>query len=248
MKKFTTIILAVMAFTTFALAQEEEGYVMYENTRLVVKTDKYKDFGKAMAHHNKTFHADGPYQANVWNVTVGAKAGQLIWSMGPCTFSQHDERPGGSAHMQDWLFNVMPNIKYTDGSNMWKMDDKYSYSPEGSNFSKLNIRVYDIKEFQAYRFKELLGKALQVYIDKNYDWSFSTYWPEFDTEADEDVALVWGFDKWSWFDKDSNFKKDFEEIHGEGSWEMFIDELKGTVKGTKDEVWELVPKLSGAGE
>jgi len=248
MKRITILTMAIMAFTAFSTAQESESYIMFENTRLSVKTDKYKEFGKAMAHHNKTYHADGPYHANVWHIAVGNDAGQMVWSMGPCTFEQHDHRPDGSAHMEDWLYNVMPNVKYIASSNMWKRDKKLTYSPDDKQSSKLSIRVYDIKDWQGYRFKELLNKAMEVYKANNYDWSFSVYWPEFDAMPGEDVALVWGFDKWAYFDKDVKFKKDFEEKHGEGSWYRFIEELKGTVESTKDEVWELIPELSGSGE
>lgn len=249
MKRITTMTLAVMAFVTFAFAQESENYVMFENTRLVVKTDKYEEFSKAMAHHNKTYHSDGPYHANVWSVSYGENSGQMVWSMGPCTFTQLDGRPTGVEHMEDWMHNVMPTIKKIDGSNMWKRDNDYSYSPvEDDRSSKLSITVYDIKEWQGYRFKEILSKAIQVYKEKKYDWSFSTYWPQFSVHADEDVALVWGFDSWAWFDKDPNFKNDFEEIHGEGSWQKFLEELRGTINGSKDEVWEIVPELSGSGQ
>lgn len=246
MRRFTTLILAIMAFTIFTFAQEDESYVMFENTRMAVKTDKYKEFGKVMAHHNKTYHSgDGPYHANVWSVSVGEKAGQIIWSMGPCTFAQHDDRPGGSEHMEDWLFNVMPTIKYSDGSNMWKLDKDISYNPEGKASSKLSIRVYDLEDWQHYRFKELLKKVVKVYSEKNYDRTLGTYWAEFDVEEDEDVAIVWGFDKWAQFDEDNEFMADFEEVHGEGSWFKFLEELRGTVKSKKDEVWELIPELSG---
>ena len=249
MKKVTTMMLAFLAFTAFTFAQEDDSYVMYENTRIGVKTDKYKEFGKAMAHHNKTYHSGGAHHANVWMVSVGKKSGQMIWSMGPATFAQHDNRPDGTEHMEDWLYNVMPNVRYTNGTNLWKMSTKHSYTPEGhKGNTKLSIRVYDIKDGQGYRFKEVLAKALEVYNVKKYDWPFSTYWPQFDTEADEDVALVWGFEQWAWFDKDNNFKKDFEEVHGEGAWQSFIDELRGTVDSSKDEVWELVPELSGSME
>lgn len=245
MKRMTTMLLALMALATFTFAQEEADYVMFENTRLVVKTDKYKEFGKAMAHHNKTFHSDGPFHANIWNVSIGEKAGQMIWSMGPCTFAQHDDRPFGNEHMEDWLYHVMPTIKYIDGSNMWKMDKDHSYNPENARSSKLSIRVYDLEDWQHYRFKELLAKVVAVYKEKNYEWTFATYWAAFDVESDEDVAIVWGFDKWAWFDKDSKFMADFEEVHGKGSWFKFLEELRGTVKGAKDEVWEIVPELSG---
>ena len=248
MKRFTIIFLALMAITVFSLAQEEESYIMFENTRFVVKTDKYKEFGKAMANHNKTYHADGPYHANVWSVAVGENAGQIVWSMGPCTYAEHDNRPSGKEHMEDWLFNVMPNIESTNGSNFWKMDKEYSHMPEEQVATKLSIRVYDIEDWQGYRFKEILKKVLKVYKEKDYEWSFGAYWSEFDVNADEDVAIVWGFEKWAWFDKDPQFKKDFEEIHGKGSWQKFLEELRGTIKGSKDEVWELIPELSGSGE
>lgn len=249
MKKFTTVFLAVMAFVSFSFAQEDESYTMFENTRLVVKTDKFKEFGKAMAHHNNTYHSgDGPYHANVWSVTMGEDAGQIIWSMGPCTYTEHDGRPSGKEHTEDWLYNVMPNVKYIDGSNMWKMDKNHSYNPDGKGSPKLSIRIYDIEDWQGYRFKELLKKVTEVYTAKKYDWTFSTYWSQFDVNADEDVAIVWGFDKWAWFDDDRKFKTDFEEIHGEGSWQKFLEELRGIVKGSKDEIWELVPELSGSNE
>lgn len=246
MRRFTTTILAIMAFVAFTFAQEDENYVMFENSRFVVKTDKYKEFGKAMAHHNKTYHSgDSPYHANVWSVSVGADAGHIVWSMGPCTFAQHDGRPSGSEHMEDWMFNVMPNIKYHDGTNMWKMDKDHSYNPKNVRSTKLSIRVYDLEDFQGYRFKEILSKVIEVYKEKEYEETLGTYWSQFDTEANEDVAIVWGFDKWAWFDKDSKFKADFEEVHGEGSWFKFLEELKGCIISAKDEVWELIPELSG---
>ena len=240
--------LAILILTVFSFAQEDESYTMFENTRMVVKTDKYKEFGKTMANHNKLYHADGPYHANVWSVSVGENAGQIVWSMGPCTFTEHDGRPSGKDHMEDWLFNVMPNINYIDESNLWKLDNDHSYNPEDKISSKLSIRVYDIEDWQEYRFKEIIKKVVKVYNEKEYEWTLGTYWSQFEVNADEDVALVFGFDKWAWFDKDPQFEKDFEEIHGEGSWQKFLEELRGTIKGAKDEVWELIPELSGSYE
>jgi len=248
MRRITISLLAVLAFTAFTFAQEDESYTMFENTRLVVKTDKYKEFSKAMANHNKTYHAEGPNHANFWMVSVGENAGEFVWSMGPCTYSDLDSRPSGKDHMEDWTQKVMPNVKYIKETNYWKLDEEYSYNPDNKGASKLSIRIFDIEDFQGYRFKEVLKKVMKVYAEKNYDWTFGTYWSEFDVHADEDVAIVWGFEKWAWFDKDTKFMKDFEEIYGEGSWQNFIEELRGTVKGTKDEVWELIPELSGSSE
>lgn len=250
MRRLSIVLLAVLAFTAFSLAQEDKDYIMFENTRLVVKSDSYKDFSEAMTHHNKTYHSEGPYHANLWMVTVGAHAGSFVWSMGPCTFTDLDSRPDGKEHMEDWTQKVMPNVKYIKESNYWKLDADHSYNPDpdGPTPSKLSIRVFDIEDYQGYRFKEVLKKVIKVYTEKEYDWSFGTYWARFDVNPDEDVAIVWGFDKYAWFDRDSQFKKDFEEIHGEGSWQKFLEELRGCIKGAKDEVWELIPAMSGSGE
>lgn len=248
MRRLSIILMTVMAFISFSFGQEKESYTMFENTRMYVKTDKFKEFGEAMANHNKKFHAEGANHANFWMVSVGAQAGSFVWSMGPCTYTDLDSRPGGKDHMEDWLYNVMPNVKYIKGTNYWKLDEKLSYFPNSENSSKLSIRVFDIEDYQSYRFKEVLTKVVEVYTEKNYEWSIGTYWAEFDVAEDEDVAIVWGFDKWAWFDKDPQFKNDFEEVHGAGSWQPFLDELKGCIKGAKDEVWELVPELSGSGD
>jgi len=246
MKRFTILLMAFMALTAISFAQEEESYTMFDNTRIVVKTDKIQEFGAAMANHNKTYHNDGPYHANVWSVTVGEKAGEFVWSMGPCTFTELDGSPDSEAHLNDWITNVMPNVERLDGSNMWRLDSKHSYVPDDDKgSSKLSITVFDIQDEQAYRFKDILDRVLKVYKAKNYKYSFTTYWPQFTTNSEEDVAIVSGFEKWARFDEDRNFKKDFIEINGEGSWDDFLKDLRGTINGSKDEVWVLVKELSG---
>lgn len=248
MRRFIISFLAVLAFTAFSFAQEDESYTMFENTHMVVKTDRFKEFNKAMADHNKKYHAEGAYYANFWMVSVGANAGDFVWSMGPCTYSDLDSRPTGKDHMEDWLYNVMPNVKYIKETNYWKLDEKHSYNATAGNNTKLSIRIYDLEDWQEYRFKELLKKVVEVYTEKKYEWNFGTYWSQFNVQDDEDVAIVFGFDKWAWFDKDPQFKNDFEEIHGEGSWQAFREELRGTIKGVKDQVWEMIPELSGSVE
>jgi hypothetical protein len=247
MKRITILLMAFLAFSTCSFAQEDESYTMFDNTRIVVKTDKINEFGAAMAEHNKKYHNDGPYHANVWSVTVGENAGDFIWSMGPCTFTELDGSPDGEDHLKDWVSNVMPNVERLNGSNMWRLDTKHSYilDDDGEGSSKLSISVFDIKDDQAYRFKDILDRVLKVYKEKDYKYSFTTYWPQFTTNSEEDVAIVSGFDKWARFDEDRNFKKDFIEVNGEGSWDNFLKDLRGTINGSKDEVWVLVKELSG---
>lgn len=247
MKRITVLLLVAMAFSITSFAQEE-SYVMFDNTRFTVKTDKMKEFGKAMTAHNQKYHNDGPYHANLWMVSVGEHSGDFIWSMGPCTYTELDGSPDSKEHTEDWIFNVMPNIKEMHESNMWRLDSKRSYSKDDAPASKLSISVFDIKDNQGYRFKEIIERVLEVYKAKEYDRSFSTYWPQFSTNSEDDVAIVSGFNKWARFDEDRTFKKDFMEVHGEGSWTNFIKDLDSVINGSQDEVWVLIKELSGKSE
>lgn len=247
MKRITFLLLVAMAFSISSFAQEKESYSMFDNTRFTVKTDKMKEFGKAMAAHNQKYHNEGAYHANLWMVSVGEHSGDFVWSMGPCTFSDLDGSPNSKEHTEDWNNNIMPNIQEMHGSNMWRLDTKHSYSVDGQS-NKLSISVFDIKDNQGYRFKDILDRVLKVYKEKEYKRSFSTYWPQFSTNSEDDVAIVSGFNKWARFDQDRTFKKDFVEVHGEGSWVNFIKDLDSVINGSKDEVWVLIEELSGKSE
>ena len=59
------------------------------------------------------------------------------------------------------------------------------------------------------------------------------------------MAIVGLFDKWADFDDDRNFKSDFEDVHGKGSWSKFMREYEECVESNYDEVIMYVPELSG---
>jgi hypothetical protein len=140
----------------------------------------------------------------------------------------------------------MPNVQKIRETGYWKRNDKISYTPpEDSLFSKLLITVYDIDDWQSYRFKEIVGKVTEVYEENNYDHSFHTYFPAFDMPNNRDAAIVWGFNKYAAFDEDPKFKADFEKLHGEGSWQTVMDEYKSIINKSTDEIWELIPDMSG---
>ncbi len=245
MKRFTILFIALLGIVAFTFAQTD--YTMFDNTYLTVKTERYKEFNKAMSEHNKKFHSgDGPRYANVWWVNSGTNAGSFVWSMGPVTYTDMDSFDRlKEEHLNDWMFNVMPTIQSIDESSAWKRKDKFSYNLDDENFNKLNITFYSIESWQDYRFEKILEMVKNVYETKKYEHTFSVYYPESDLDNERDVAIVWGFNKWASFDEDPQFKKDFEEINGEGSWTTLMDEYKATVKGRTSEIWMLIPELSG---
>jgi len=243
------LILTGLLLGSFFVLTAQENYTMYENTYLMVKPDAMEEFSNAMTTHNKDFHSgNNPYHANVWMVTSGKYAGSVVWSMGPCTFSHLDARPDSEEHNEDWVKNVMPNVQKMGENGYWKRADKLSYAPEDSIFTKLLITVYDIEDWQMYRFKEIAGKVAEVYRAKKYDHSFAVYMPALDMPHERDAAIVWGFRKYADFDEDTKFKEAFDEVHGEGAWDKVLDEYKDIVVNSIDEIWELSPEMSGSFE
>ena len=243
MRKISLSIIAVFVFTAFTFSQD--GYTMFENTYLSVKTDKFSEFGEAMTKHNEKFHSDGPFHANVWLVSTGQYAGSVVWSMGPCTFTHLDSRPSDKDHNEDWMKNVMTNVSKVNETVYCRQSDKMSYTPDDSLFSKMLITVYDLKDWEEYRFKEVMKKVAKVYEEKNLKQSFSVYFPAFDMAHERDAAIVMGFKEYAIFDKDWVFKDQFEEVHGEGSWQKAIDEYRAVVENSIEEIWELMPDMSG---
>jgi hypothetical protein len=242
--KRTLLLFTALLIAGFIFSQTD--YRMYENTYLKVKTDKYKEFFEAITHHNKTYHNHGPHHARMWSVTTGPKAGTFLWQMGPCTFTDMDSRPDSKEHMEDWMYNVMPNVWGIDDGGYWRRDEKQVHAPTDSVSTKIIVTFFDLKDDSKHRFKEMVAQVVEVYNAKNYNNFFASYYPQFDSGDDRDAAVVYGFKKWANFDdEDREFKKDFEDVHGEGSWEIFRTEARDVIVETVDEIWELLPGLSG---
>lgn len=241
MRKLSIIIVVMLFTASFSFSQET--YSMFENTYMYVKPDKQKEFSEAMAKHNKEFHADGPYHASIWMVTGGIHAGAVVNSMGPLTFTDLDSRPSSKEHNQDWSENVMPYVEEIVETGYWKLDSKRSYDDESLQFSKILITVYDIENWQRYRFKDVMSKVAEVYKAEESDHSFSLYFPVFDMANNRDAATVWGFNEYAAFDEDRKFKEDYEKLHGAGSWQMVMDEYRAVVKGSVEEIWTIIPEM-----
>jgi hypothetical protein len=199
-----------------------------------------------MAEHNKKYHNEGPYTAHVWAVHTGPHEGQWLWVMGPCTFTDLDNAPaGGEAHDKDWQENVAAHCDKIHEFKYWKMNEKVSYDPEEAPGEKVLWTTFDIKPFEMYHFTAMLEKVVEVYNTKKYDNGFYVYESQFDSGDGQDVVIEWQFKNWAWFDKEDRFVKDYEEIHGEGSWVKFMEEYRDVVESSFDELAEYMKDLSG---
>jgi hypothetical protein len=226
-------------------AQEEEEAAkpptLFELINIKVKAGHADEFEAAVKAHNEKFHAEGtPYQAICTYNINGPLAGHYTWIMGPTTYTHLDDRPGEGAHDDDWDL-VAEHIESFDGQDYWSMSTKLSYVPEMEIFPKRMVWVYDIKQGKGMRWAELIGKITEVYAKQRPTENFFVVWHDLaDTRKGWDVAIVWGFDKWSWLDDDRNFQDDFEAVHGEGTWNNWIDEFMETIDGRVDWMREVV--------
>ena len=245
MKKLLFLIVFLLAG---AITYGQDSYVMYETMYIKPKFSKIKEFYEALAAHNKKFHAEGPDAVAIQRVANGSRAGQLVWVMGPLSFTDLDNRPSDGAHDDDWD-SVMPYIDEVTEVEYWRMDPDLSYTPEGWNFTpKIHIRTWDLKHGKSEEFLDLMKKIVKVFRTREYDHSWHVYWNYFQTGNNRDIAGVFGFDKWAFYDEDPVLIKDFDEIHGEGSWAETYETLTQVTVEMTEELRELIPELGGSAD
>lgn len=233
-----------LIFISVSILTAQEDYQMYVSIMLDPKLDQITTLEKNLAEHNKKFHSEGFRKATVWGINTGSNAGKYAWVMGPLTYTDFDSDPMSKAHDMDWNQNVLPYLKDVSEAEYWKLNDKLSYKPEGSNTGKEVFTVYDIKSWQGYRFKQLLEKVVEVYKEKEYKDYFEVYYNEFSSNSNRDVAIAFGFRNWASLDEESTFMKDYEDVHGSGSWMFFMEEYKASVESYEDELSFFLPELS----
>lgn len=245
MKKFLFLIVFLLAGM---ITYGQDSYIMYETMYIKPKYGKIKEFNEALAAHINKFHAAGPNAVAIQQVVNGSRAGQLVWVMGPLTFTDLDNRPSDEAHLDDWNA-VMPYIDEVTEVEYWRMNPDLSYTPEGWNFTpKIHIRSWELKHGKSEEFLGMMKKIVEVFRAKEYDNSWHVYWNYFQTGNGRDISGVFGFDKWAFYDEDPVFIKDFEEIHGEGSWAETYEIMTQVTVEMTEELRELIPELSGSAD
>lgn len=245
MKKLSILFLFLL---TGVFLFGQDSYIMYETMYIKPKYNKIKEFNAALAAHNHKFHAEGPRAVAIQRVANGSRAGQLVWVMGPLTFGDLDQRSSDESHLDDWN-TVMPYIDELTEVEYWRMDADLSYTPEGWLFTpKIHIRSWELEHGKTGEFLEIMKKIVEVFRTKKYDNSWHVYWNYFQTGNGRDIAGVFGFNKWAFYDEDPVFIRDFEEIHGEGSWADAYEIMTQATVGMTEEIRELIPELGGSSD
>ena len=230
------LLFILLCLPLALFSQEDNQPNLFETVGIHVKPGQDKAFEAAVKAHNMKFHAEGTaYRARLFYNINGPLGGTYSWIMGPMNWASYEGRPGEGAHDDDWDTNVDPLVEKYEVPNYWTYSAKLSHSIEGQSPQNRLLWVYDLIPGQGSRWSELVEKVKAVYAAKRPTEQFWVVWNEFaDTKLGMDVALIFPFDDWAWMDRDSNFGKLYEEVHGEGTWHNFLNDFNATVQGRVD--------------
>ena len=225
----------------------QTSYRQMEAVTLTVKADKVDLFKKAIAAHNKKYHAADPYKAGVRLVVTGPNSGSYIWVMGPTTWTQMDGRPGKGDHDTDWDKNVMVNVESASPPAYWRWVDGVTYDPApGKNTRYSRARFNEVRPGQMDRFIELMKRVVEANKKANGSMGFSMATRQ-DWARGSNVITFSSFDKWAQLEGNPNFSKAYEELYGSGSWDRFLEEIDLCVDRSMsyESISESLPELGG---
>lgn len=235
------LLLLLICLPLFVFGQDAPEANLYEVVNIHVKKGQEKAFEAAVKAHNEKHHASGSkHAARLFYNINGPNGGTYAWILGPTNWTGMDTRPSDDKHNDDWN-KVVDMVDHFESPHYWSFSEKLSNIVENESPAKRLIWTYDIKRGQRARWAELVGKVKQTYAEKRPNEHFWVVWNEFaDTNAGNDAVIIFAFDKWSWLDRESNFSKDYEEVHGEGSWFTFMNQFRETIDGRVDFIRERI--------
>ncbi len=247
--KQSLVFLAALLLPMLVIGQKQvASYAMYETVYMTPKQGVKAQLTANMSAHNKKYHAKAPNEARIWSVINGKRAGQLVWVMGPTTWTAQDTRPGEGEHDADWEKNVQSLMESTGNVEYWKLNADLSYFPNKTlTLAKSRARIITLNPSELQHYKDLRKKIKEVYLAKKLPNPVGVYENQLSSSpAGRQIAVVHFFDKWAWLDIELEFPKLYEEVHGTGSWAQFLKENSDAVQSTDEELRELIPEMSGS--
>jgi hypothetical protein len=251
-KVFASVLMLVMVFgVSITLnAQEDKDYQMWESIMLTPDNTKLKILADNMRKHNEKYHSEDPYKATVYNISSGPNSGKIIWEMGPMMFKHNDTRPSDGGHDDDWRDNVMPYIKKVHTIEYWSKDDKLSntgsLTDNNSDHPIMFVRYFEINQDHSYTMKSVFKQVSETIKSLPGDNPWGLYYNAFlQGDLGRHVAAVSFYKNWAQFDEDRKFKDAYEKLHGDNTWDSFLDTLDDTFTNRWDEVWIYNKHMSG---
>jgi len=235
-----TFLTLLIGFLAFGFVSAQESYTMYETMYVTPKKGMEKELKTNMEAHNKKYHATAPYEAFNRSVVIGQHEGDMVWVMGPTTYTalgKFDSQDNSEAHSADWALNVEPFVDSYSDLEYWKRKDDLSYTPEGDADLKLqHLRFWGLKPGKYQDFMGVLKNVVEVFKKNNYKESWGIYVNQFETGNHRDVASVSNMAGWASFDEADTWVADYEKLYGKDSWKAAMKILNDCTEVYTEEV------------
>ncbi len=241
------LIFTMLLLPLLAISQNSTEYGVFENAVLTPNPAQVTQFEAGLAAHNKKYHAEGAYGADVFWISSGPNAGSYLWSMGPTPWSAMDKRPAQKdGHDADWNNNVLKYMMPEGGQTYWKAIPEASRFAKNMTIKNLVVDIYDVKRGKMKDAMALVEKIHKVYTEKLPGETYGIYTNEFSsTKEGQDLAVVSFYENMGEFSQDSGMDKKFDEVYGKGSWDQFLKDWYNVTDGSESELWIFRPDLSG---
>ena len=233
------VYLLFFLLIPLALWSQADVPSLFEVVNIHVKQGHEKDFETAVKSHNQQYHNGGAHNAATFYNISGKWGGTYSWTMGPTNWAAMDTRPDSDAHNADWD-KVQMHIETIEPPTYWSGDVEHSHLPTADPQTKSTVWMFDFKPGKAASWVEQLKKIKAVYETKYRNETMFLGWNTHANTDGHDAVLIFGHDKWADKDTPNAIGKDFESVHGAGSWNRFLNIVEDCVKGRNDWIRELV--------
>jgi hypothetical protein len=224
-KFMLSLVTLFVACSLFAQTSTDKPAMISEAMYILPKRGMEEKFEAAVKAHNAKFHPDGPYVAGLRKVEYGKKAGWYVWVYGPTTYASLDTRPAKeNGHAADWDATVEPLVETYGETGLWERNEKLSYGVDILKTAKyVEVWMVNLKDDQYYRFKAMAEKLQKTY-ESIGTTAFVVLNNAIHTSGGADVALLWSFNSYGEWAKDTGTKAAFEKLYGANSWQNMLDE------------------------
>ena len=223
-KIITTIVGVILLFCTNVVTaqdmeDEKQIFVVYN---MIPENDNINQFEDAWMEHNQKFHQESPVYAFFFE--SGPYSGTYQGVEGPQTWTGHENVEYTDAHGKDWLDNVHPLLDGPLRVEWWSHMSKYEQNPSEQLNETAIITTYHVKSGEMARFKRMLDDWYEANTEQGYDGRYNVYQRQL--HGENQIAIISSLDSGlAELDDDNLFQKRYLETHGEGTWQLFLDDL-----------------------
>jgi hypothetical protein len=220
------VLLFCMLIPVLGISQTKN---VVNTNRVFAKADKVLEFEKALANHSQKYHT-GDWKWRVFEISSGPDAGGYHITEGPVSWEQLDTRGNlGTEHNNDWNKNVAIFITDRGSSGYSVYDDSISTVAITEYADKINITHIVQKVGYGGKVYEMI-KALKP-VWKQGGQSVAVYAAS--SSGPASYAIVTRY-KNGLKERADGYRKPlkqlFEAIHGEDSWNDFIEYQRNYVQ------------------